>query len=86
MADPITLGALALGTAGGGLLSSLFGGKSSPPGPTAPPPAAPPIQQPQGTRDGSVATTGNGTSTPSFVGASSLPQQSGYGAKTLLGQ
>jgi hypothetical protein len=87
MADPVSLALIgsAVGAAGG-LGASLLSKGSQPPGPTAPPPAAPPIQQPQGTPGGAAATSGGGTSAPSFIGASSLPQQQGYGAKTLLGQ
>ena len=96
MADPVTLTALGTAAAGAGALGSLglgiFGGKggsTTPPAPTAAPPPAPPIQQPSGTPGGAAAAagaTGPGTSSPSFVGSSSLPQQQGYGTKTLLGQ
>lgn len=91
--DPVSASILALGSAAGGAASALpsilnSGGSATPPSPTAAPPPAPPIQQPQGTKNGAaaVATAPGGAGQPSFVGSSSLPQQSGYGAKTLLGQ
>ena len=88
--DPVSASILALGTAAGGaaggLIPSLMGGGQQPPSPSAPQAPPPPIQQPQGTPSGGTTPTGNGTSTPSFIGSSSLPQQQGYGQKTLLGQ
>ena len=91
--DPVSASILALGTAAGGaaagaLPSLLSGGGSSaatPPAPSAPPPPAPPIQSPTGTKNAAPGAPG-GAATPSFVGASTLPSQTGYGAKSLLGQ
>ena len=93
MVDPVSATILALGTAAGGaaaggLPSLLSGGGSSaatPPAPSAPPPPAPPIQSPTGTKNSAPGAPG-GAATPSFVGASTLPAQQGYGAKSLLGQ
>jgi hypothetical protein len=79
--DPVTLTTLALAGGVGAGAASMAGGNT----PTAPmsAPATPgPQQNPIGTRGGQSASNQQ----PSFVGASSLPQQSGYGQKTLLGQ
>ena len=94
MADPVSLALLATtavsaGSAAYGVSQMGGSGAATPPAPTAAPPPAPPIQQPSGTPGGAAAAagaTGPGTSSPSFVGSSSLPQQQGYGTKTLLGQ
>lgn len=86
MADPATLTAIssiALGSAAGQLTSLATSKGSTPPGPTPPPAPAPPVQQPQGQKAGGAATAQSPQA--SFVGASSLPQQSGYGQKSLLG-
>ena len=91
MADPVTLGMLAMsavsaGTAAYGA-SQMGGAGASPPAATAPPPIPPPIQSPQGTRNGATSTApGGGAVAPSFIGSSALPQQQGYGQKSLLGQ
>lgn len=95
MADPVSLTALALG--GAGLGAALFASKDTPAAPGATVPAAPPtptpdtsIQQPVGNPQGakSAAAAGNssGAPTPSFIGATALPTQGAYGAKSLLGQ
>jgi hypothetical protein len=91
MADPVSLALLATTAVSAGSAaysaSQIGGSTATPPAPTAAPPPAPPIQQPSGTPGGSAASAvGPGTSSPSFVGSSSLPQQQGYGSKTLLGQ
>ena len=87
MADPATLTAIssiALGSAAGQLTSlATSKGAATPPGPTPPPAPALPVQQPQGQKAGGAATAQSPQA--SFVGASSLPQQSGYGQKSLLG-
>lgn len=79
---PLVLG-LALGglaAAGVGAATGLFGGSSTPTAsPTAPPPPPPPQAQPVG------AQAAGATPTPTFVGASAVPQ-SAFGQKTLLGQ
>ena len=89
MAPPVALMlGSAIGGIAGGVLPSLLGGGggNSSPSPSPQPTPAAPIQQPQGTPGGNAATAGGGGTTPSFIGASSLPQQQGYGTKTLLGQ
>lgn len=80
--DPITLTGLALAGAATAGVSALAGGSSTPAPATMAAPAspAPPVQSPVGTAQPQRSNT------PSFVGASSVPQQSGYGQKTLLGQ
>lgn len=88
--DPITLTGIAIAAlAGGGAAaatSGLFGGKgasqsaTAQPAVAAPPPSAPPIQNPVGNK------SSNKPQTPSFLGASSAPDQRAFGSKTLLGQ
>lgn len=83
MVDPITATALAIGGLVGTAGAALASGGSATPTPTppaAPPPTAPPVQTPQGSAQPQAAPA------PSFVGASAVPQQLGYGQKTLLGQ
>lgn len=84
-----SLGAAALGAGAAVAASSLSGsgGASQAAAPSevttapeAPPPAAAPAMAPVGDR------SQNRSNTPSFVGASSVPQQAGFGQKTLLGQ
>jgi len=78
MADPLTL----IAAVGGGLLSSLLGGKT----PSAPqlPPAAPPVQQPTGTQTSNANTSAN---QPSFLAAAAAPGANNLsGSKSLLGQ
>lgn len=87
-----SLGAAALGAGAAVAASSLSGSGSSPgasraqtpsevtTAPAAPPPAAAPAMDPIGNRNQ------NRSNTPSFVGASAVPQQAGFGQKTLLGQ
>lgn len=72
-------GAAMLGSslAGGG------GGGTPTQAPAAAPTAPPPTQDPIGTRSGSGQRS---PTSPSFVGAAAVPQQQGYGGKTLLGQ
>ena len=79
MADPISAGVFAVGSA----IASTFMGKSSAGGsydPGSPPPMAAPEQSPVGDQNSMRKPT------PSFVGASAVPQQQGFGQKTLLGQ
>lgn len=80
------LAAGAAGAAAGGLGASLAGGGGEAPAPTAAPSAPTPPPQsndPVGTRSGSGQRS---PTSPSFVGSAAIPQQSGYGSKTLLGQ
>lgn len=80
------LAAGALGAGAGALGSSLAsGGGGQTPTPQAPPPEPPATNSPVGTRSGGGTMPRQPTS-PSFVGSSSIPSQSGYGGKTLLGQ
>lgn len=85
MADPVSLGTLALGQIAGGI-TSLFAKKpdasaSAAATPASTPPTPPPAENPVGTRSGAGVQP-----KPSFVGSSAVPQQSGFGGKTLLGQ
>lgn len=80
MVDPITLGALTLATSAAGAGASALASASAP-GPAAPAAPPPPQQQPVGTRQGNAP-----AQQPSFVGSSSIPTQTGFGSKTLLGQ
>jgi hypothetical protein len=76
-----------LAGAGAGLAgASLAGGESSAsqtPPTIAPPPGPNAASAPVGTKSGQGAKL---PTSPSFVGSAALPQQSGYGGKTLLGQ
>lgn len=80
--DPVTAGTLAIGLAGGLASQAVYGsGPSSPSAVAAtPPPMAAPAQAPVGDQNSLRK------STPSFVGSSAVPQQQGFGQKTLLGQ
>lgn len=80
MVDPIT--STLAGIVGGTLFGkAASGGGSSAPQPSAPAAPPPPAQDPVGTRSGKTT-----TAPPSFVGSTAIPQQSGYGQKSLLGQ
>lgn len=79
---------LAAGAAGAGAglaASSLAGGGEAPAPAAAPSTPAPPPQanDPVGQRSGIGA---KAPTSPSFVGSAAVPQQQGYGGKTLLGQ
>lgn len=92
--DPITLGAIALGTLVGGagtaIATGAFGGGGG--GESTPPPAQPqaapaptrPAAAPASNPVGSA--TANQNRTPTFVGANAAPENRSFGSRTLLGQ
>jgi hypothetical protein len=85
--DPVSLGVAGLlagaGAGSAAAASSMAGGGNgqTPDAPVAPPPVQSVAQSPTGTKPQ------NKSQTPTFIGASALPNQGGGGmGKTLLGQ